>query len=128
MQKVKGIYDDDGQLLMMATLTYDKPMMGALFYLGVVSGLRISDLLALRFEDVGREFVVTEGKTGKKKRVVLPKEGWQFVQLYAESKNLATGDRLFPTTRQTVLRYFKRVANDLGLDGIGTHTMRKTYG
>lgn len=128
MKKVQGIYDDNDQLLLLATLTTHSPMMGMIFYLGVVSGLRISDLLALTVGDISKNpFTVRESKTKKLKHIKVPKEGWLLLQLYAEGVGLESHGKLFPTTRQTVHRYFKRAAADLGLTNIGTHTMRKTY-
>jgi integrase len=125
---MKGIYDDHDQLMMLATLTNDKPVMGVIYYLGVVSGLRIGDLLALRAGDVGPSFSVTESKTGKTKRINLCGHGWELLRLYIELHEKRPQDRLFDTTRQTVHRYFKRAAAELGLEEIGTHSMRKTYG
>jgi len=127
MRVVKGVYDDDDQFMMLATLTMDKPEMGMIFYLGVISGLRISDLLALRVRDVGDAFRVVESKTKKIKLVQLPPEGWLFLQAYIDWRCLRPDDLLFPTTRQTVHKYFKKAAEDLGLDGIGPHSMRKIY-
>jgi len=125
---VKGIYDDKDQLLIVSTLVASNPMMGVLFYVGVVSGLRISDLLMLTVEQVGfGSFKAMEGKTGKEKWVTLSDEGYELVRTYIETQGLKSGDRLFRTTRQTAHKYFSNTAMSLGLSNIGTHSMRKTY-
>jgi integrase len=128
MQVVKGIYDDKDQLLIVSTLVASNPKMGVLFYVGVVSGLRIGDLLGLKVQDMSYgSFKVEESKTGKEKWVTLPDDGWELVKAYIEAHNLKPEDRLFKTTRQTAHKYFKNAALSLGLTNIGTHSMRKTY-
>jgi integrase len=128
MRVVKGIYDDNDQLMMLATLTNDNPMMGVIFYTGVVSGLRIGDLLSLKAHEIGREFYKKESKTGKIKKTQFPPEGWELIKTYIELEDKKPHDRLFKTTRQTVHKYFMKAANDIGLYHIGTHSMRKTFG
>ena len=126
MNSVDAIYDGEGQLMMLATLTKANPMMGALFLLGVASGLRIGDLLALKVGDLGSQMAVVERKTGKTKRFELDADHLEFLTTYADGR--PPDAKLFPTTRTTVYRWFRRVADELGLEGeIGTHTMRKTY-
>jgi integrase len=126
MNSVDAIYDGEGQLMMLATLTKAKPMMGAIFLLGVASGLRIGDLLALRVVDLGPRMVVVERKTGKTKRFELEAGHLEFLTEYADGR--PPDAKLFPTTRTTVYRWFRRIASDLGIEGdIGTHTMRKTH-
>lgn len=130
IKSVTGIYDENDQLLLLATLTADNPLMGAIFLLGVVSGLRISDLLAIRMGDISQSFEVREGKTGKRKIISMCDDTWGFLRMFVEMRRdygVSDDAPLFSTTRQTVHRYFKRVAVDLGLDNIGTHSMRKTY-
>jgi integrase len=126
MRRVNGIYDDDGQLMLLASLTQHKPMMGVLYYLGIVSGLRIGDLLSIKADEVGQTFTVIETKTGKEKAIVLCDDGWALVRLYAE--DAPKHGRLFPVSRQTVHKYFKRACKDLGLVDIAPHSMRKIYG
>ena len=104
-------------------------MMGTLVFLGIITGLRISDLLALKVSDVGQAFEVVEQKTRKKKRIMLCDDQWYVLESYIICNHLKPDDRLFPTTRQTVLKYIKRAAADLGIKSpIGTHSMRKSYG
>lgn len=94
------------------------------------TGLRVSDVLTLRTEQLKPSFWVVEAKTGKKKRVGLPAD--LLAQLLAQA-----GDPwVFPgcrdaskhRTRQAVWRDLKRAATAFRLvQNIGTHSMRKVY-
>ena len=109
---------------------------GLLWLLGVETGLRISDLLALRVKDVKRNLHVTEKKTGKKRQFNLsPKLLAQF-RSYIRKYRLKKADFLFysaytrtdrPVSRQWVWKIIARTATEMGLFSIGTHSARKTY-
>jgi len=89
-------------------------MLGVLFYLGVVSGLRISDLLSLKGSDFESPWItVKEGKTQKYKTFELPPEGWQYVQAYLEYRKTNRDERIFNISRQTVNNAFKKIASEL---------------
>jgi len=129
IKRVKGIYDTNNQLNLFATLAMDKPTMAVLFYIGIVSGLRISDLLKLKVSDVKTQYVIVqETKTKKYKHFELEQMGWEYIQSYIDLAQLKPEDLLFSVTRQTVNNYFKRAAKDLDLEDIASHSMRKTYG
>lgn len=94
------------------------------------TGLRISDVLALKTEQLSSRFWVTESKTGKKKFVGLPKE------LLADLRAIAGKIYVFPKrgkpaqhrTRQAVWRDLKRAAKAFRLpQNVGPHSMRKVY-
>ena len=95
------------------------------------TGLRIGDVLALRSDQIGRSFWVTEAKTGKRRHVGLP--DW----LTAEILRAAAGSEwAFPSprdpgkhrTRQAVWKDLKRVSRALRIPvNVGTHSMRKAY-
>lgn len=95
------------------------------------TGLRVGDVLALRADQIGRQFMVTESKTGKRLRCGLPDA------LTAEIKRAARGSAwAFPSpidprkhrTRQAVWRDIKRVQRAFRMPrNIGTHSARKTY-
>ena len=108
-----------------------------LFLLGIHFGLRISDLLSLRIEDVvGKKYIIIkEKKTGKIKSFpvaeVVQRElesylkgrtkGWLFL---SREKSGAT-----PITRQQAYNVLSDAAKAVGIkDPIGTHTLRKTFG
>jgi len=107
-----------------------------LFFLGINSGLRVSDLLQLRVCDIAHQehIVINEKKTGKiKKFKINPTVGFEVTRYvmnmnrtdYLFTSNRApTADK--PITRDTAYKALNRVALRMGLDDIGTHTMRKT--
>ena len=106
-----------------------------LFLIGINTGLRVGDLLQLKISDVKgkKKVTVKEGKT-KKKRVlqlngiyeelnayIRPLEGSQW--LFPSRK----GDK--PISRIQAYRQLNKAADMADMpDGIGTHTMRKTFG
>jgi len=131
MVNVKGLYDDKDQLLFLSSLTASNSMMGFIFWIGVVSGLRISDILKLKISDLTfSTFKVTENKTKKEKWITLPDDC--FLQLSNYILKLKSNGRLdssplFPVTRQTVHKYFTETATILGFTLISPHSMRKTF-
>lgn len=108
-----------------------------LFVVGINSGLRISDLLKLRVEDVqGKDRVIlTEQKTGKVKNFRLGDGSIRAIKSYLKNTGMTEG-WLFPSRKGdnpiTRIQAY-RIINDAGVvagvkDNIGTHTMRKTFG
>lgn len=109
-----------------------------MFLIGINSGLRVSDCLSLKVSDVlDREhIVVTEKKTGKTKCFLLHpsvrKEVREFVDKYHLSgdtyliKSRKGGNK--PITRVQAYCVLNECASALGLESVGTHTMRKTFG
>lgn len=105
-----------------------------LFGIGINTGLRISDIIDLRIEDLkGRTYIrVYEGKNKKMRTVQLPHlmadiadylddmpdEGWVFPS--------RIGDKHITTTQ--AYRILVKAADYLGRNDIGTHTLRKTFG
>jgi integrase len=130
MKNVSGIYDDIDQFWMFVTLYEKSCMMSIIFYLGIVSGLRIGDLLSITTGQISQEFTVYESKTGKYKTIKLCDNGWRLLDAYCKivyAEGRGYHEPLFLTTRQNVLNHFKAAAKRLNLKNIGTHTMRKSY-
>lgn len=116
----------------------------ALFTLGVNTAFRISDLLSLRVSDArapdGRikgEIRIAEGKTGKFRSVPVNDSARDELRAYLRTRPAAfAAEPLFPVAgsrakaldRRVVWQKFKETARALKLSGIGTHTMRKTFG
>lgn len=107
-----------------------------LFILGIYTGLRVSDILSLRVSDLkGKEYlVIKERKTRKTKRIrihtVLKRELKDYLK-DREPKEYVIKSRKGrnkPITRQTAYMILRDVADHFGLDAIGTHTLRKTFG
>jgi len=106
-----------------------------LFVAGTQSGLRVSDLLPLRAGDVrGKHLVLKEKKTRKRKWIrITPKLSRAFK---AFTKDLDDQCFLFrsrnggnkPITRGRAYQILRDVGVKHGIEHIGTHSMRKTFG
>jgi integrase len=105
-----------------------------MFLLGINTGLRVSDLLQLKGKDVKgkKKVIVKEGKTDKPRTIHLH-------NIYEELNSYIKGldsEWLFPSrkgnkpiTRIQAYRQLNKAADMCDMpDGIGTHTMRKTFG
>jgi integrase len=106
-----------------------------LFTLGINSGLRISDLLSLRVIDVKDRSHITikEKKTGKEKRFKINSNLRNVIDEYI--KRMEEDEFLFasrktgtPIRREQAYKILSTVAKEVGLDEIGCHTMRKSFG
>ena len=106
-----------------------------LFLLGINTGLRVGDLLRLKVSDVrGKQKVtIREGKT-RKPRTIYLSNVYDELTIYVES--LPDFSWLFPSRKgenpiSRVQAYRQLIkAGDMAdiPEGIGTHTMRKTFG
>lgn len=93
------------------------------------TGLRISDVLQLRPQQLKSHFWVTEQKTGKRRQVGLPEP------LLSDLKQAAGRFWVFPgkepgkhRCRQTVWKDVKRAARAMRLtQNVGPHSARKVY-
>ena len=107
-----------------------------MFLFGIYSGLRISDILKLRVRDVkGKEkIVMREKKTGKERKFPLNKVLKKSLASYVGQKK--DYEFLFrsrqgcnqPVSRQQAWKILSEAGERFGLDSIGTHTLRKTFG
>lgn len=95
------------------------------------TGLRVSDVLELRREQIGRQFTVTEKKTGKRKKCGLPDWLISEIMRYSAGSVWAFPSPKNPKqhrTRQAVWRDIKRIQRALRLPvNLGTHSARKAY-
>jgi len=106
-----------------------------LWMVGLQSGLRISDIVKLRLGDALAK--IKEKKTEKMRYLYLNDRSRKELQRYAEDNNISPEGWIFPSRRSdgkgyisTVQAYriLKEAGNAVGLENIGTHTMRKTFG
>jgi len=106
-----------------------------LFVMGINTGLRISDLLELKVKDVKNKshIVIKEKKTDNQKRFLINNSLRQAIDEYTRIMN--DDDYLFPSQKtgkaiQRVQAYkiLNKAAEKVGLNEIGTHTLRKTFG
>ena len=124
----------------------------AIFQTGKVTCLRVSDVLALKkdqvFDKRGRvkkEVFTKDKKTKKQNRLYLTpvrdvlEDYYEWLQDYEKKhpyKKLASSEWLFPSSRylgenkpiaeNTYYRICHKIGLKLGVDWIGSHTMRKT--
>ena len=94
------------------------------------TGLRISDVLALRTEQLrSQRFTVRESKTGKSRRVYLPRGLW--LRLKASAGSLFVFEhRDDPTrhrTRQAVWKDVRRASRAMRVKHVGCHSARKVF-
>lgn len=113
-----------------------------LFVLGINSALRISDLLSLTVSDIMdengkvREAVnLSEQKTGKNKLFPLNDAAKKVIAEYVEEARPDRGAALFPSrkggkaiSRIQAWEILKNAAEEVGIENVGTHTLRKTFG
>lgn len=93
------------------------------------TGLRVSDVLGLKTEQLKPRFWVTEKKTGKRRMVGLPEP------LLEAIKEQAGKEWAFPSrdgsghrTRQAVWKDVKRASRTFRLEqNVGAHSFRKVY-
>lgn len=106
-----------------------------LFVMGINTGLRISDLLPLRVQDVrGKSHIVMkETKTRKNKRFLINIELRNIILDYAN--DLSDDDYLFPSKKTDLplkriqaYKVLNQAARNVGIKDFGTHSMRKTFG
>lgn len=106
-----------------------------MFNLGINTGLRVSDIVPLTVADVKGKMhlLLTEKKTGKPKRFLIPRATREAIEVY--TKGMDESDFLFASRKgdshistTQAYRALQKAAEALGRDDIGTHTMRKSFG
>lgn len=157
MKSVEPIRDKNVIKNMRSILKAQSTRNELLFILGINVGLRISDILKLKVQDLiktisskmPKEYVIlTETKTGKTKKFYLGDIVKKVIVNYIkENPELELDNYVFisrkgdnkPITRQQAYRILNNAAESLGLverdangtiivGEIGTHTLRKTFG
>lgn len=111
-----------------------------LFYTGINTGLRVSDIIKLNYDDVRDSYgnmkshiTITEKKTSKIKKFPICNGLYDELEKY--TKFMKPGEYLFksqigsnqPITTTQAYRILKAAANEVGIEEIGTHSMRKTF-
>ncbi|MBC6695233.1 site-specific integrase [Terrisporobacter mayombei] len=106
-----------------------------LFTIGINTGLRIGDLLSLKVEDVRARthIIITEQKTGKYKRFLI--NDMLRIEINKYIEGMRQEEYLFkskktdkPISRVQAYRILNKVADKLGIEEIGCHSMRKAFG
>ena len=112
-----------------------------LFYVGISTGLRISDIVKLNYNDIRNSdgtmkshITILEKKTNKLKR--FPIVNGLYSELDNYTKNMKEGEYLFkshkgqnkPISTTQAYRIISSAASNVGLEEIGTYTLRKSFG
>lgn len=135
MKVVQPIRDFEKVEEIMRILIADNERNYILFMVGLYTALRISDILRIRVENVKNDYLnIREQKTSKFRRVylhpdlkkalrdfIVDKEPHEFL-----FKSREGGNR--PISRAMAYKVLNDAAREVGLDSIGTHSMRKTFG
>lgn len=106
-----------------------------LFLLGINTGLRISDILNLRVRDVqGWNIFIRAKKTKKIQEIKMPADLKKALRDYTKGKPSneylikSRNGKNKPITRGMAYVILNQIADRYGLERIGTHSLRKTYG
>lgn len=112
-----------------------------LFYMGINTGLRVSDIIKLKVKDIlnhdrtmKTHIDIIEEKTEKKKRFKINNGLVEELRQY--TLNMDFEEYIFqsrkgdnkPITRIQAYRILNTAGQKIGLEEIGTHTLRKTFG
>jgi len=106
-----------------------------LFVLGINTGFRIADMLKLQVKQVlNSHITIREDKTNKEKRALINTHLRQELDKYTQG--MEPEEYLFqsrkgenrPITRIQAYRVINEAGRSLGLEEVGTHTLRKTFG
>lgn len=106
-----------------------------MFMIGSNAGLRISDILPLRVRDVKGDCIeVTEQKTGKVREIPINDSLKRALKKYIKGKRdneyliKSREGHNQPISRWMAYKILREAAEEVGLNRVGTHTMRKTFG
>lgn len=134
--KVEPIRDKNDIIDCLYYLENKNPRDKVMFAVGIFTGLRISDILKLRVKDVKHrnKIVIKQTKTKNYIEIPINKELKKIINTYCEDKSdneyLIKSRNGYNKAISTDRAYkiFKEMEEELGLESIGTHTMRKTCG
>jgi len=92
------------------------------------TGIRRSELLSLKCQDIANGFLFVRQGKGKKDRVIpLVKSLQPEITNYINRHNLAPIDRLFPLSTNRLDRIVRESADRAGLSGITPHQLRHAF-
>lgn len=95
-------------------------------------GMRISDILQLRFCDIIKDgdryrLNISEIKTGKERVFTVPEEIRSYIDEYRTRNHMTEQQRLFDLSERQIQKHLKAACEYLGFDGISTHSFRKYF-
>ena len=135
MNFVQPIRDKEVLKLIASDLRSQSEKYYIMFSIGIYSGLRVSDILKLKVKDVnGKDHIrLKEKKTGKWKCFPINPAIRSDIASYCDGMNpdayLIPGKpETKPISREYAHRIIHEAGQRYGLDDLGTHSMRKTFG
>lgn len=106
-----------------------------MFSCGINLGMRITDLLQVKIKDFDKQhIIIREDKTEKANKFYINKDLRALVKEFTAGKDpegflfAAANNNKKPISRQYAHRILKEAGLKIGLDNVGTHSMRKTFG
>lgn len=139
MNAVEPIRDKQKIKEMQMYLESIHPKWSIMFKIGVLTGLRVGDILSLKVKDIDLGLKIKEQKTGKYRKISIPDSVYIELKKYIKSYKLSKGDYLIfsnkkdkegkqkAVSRQQAYRVMQDASNMIGLkETVGTHGMRKT--
>lgn len=136
MKLVQPIRDREKIEQMKKELMKDSYRNYMLFVIGINTGLRISDILTLKVSDVRdrTHIVIKEIKRKKDRRFLVNGQLREEINRYVEDMkdeqflfDSRNGDNK-AITRQQAYNILNKAAEVVGIEEVGTHTLRKTFG
>lgn len=96
------------------------------------TGMRIGDILSLTMANIKKDgcrhrLDIIEQKTGKARQFTVPTDVYAFLSEYAMNKGIKKEDKLFTIGERAVQKQLAIVCNYLGIEGVSTHSFRKTF-
>jgi integrase len=132
LKKIKQLYQ---------YLNGSEPKYAIIFKFGINTGLRISDINALKAKDIFKSkwiykdhLILFEKKTGKEKKIKLNDTLRKCLYNYVVLQNPDMEDYIFNSQkggyigRIQIYRVLKEAASVIGIENFGTHSLRKTWG
>lgn len=95
-------------------------------------GLRIGDILKLKFNDIIKDgnryrLDIIEEKTGKNREFTVTNEIYNYLKMYCLENNIKPTATIFPITERSLQKNLKILSEYLGIENISTHSFRKFY-
>lgn len=95
-------------------------------------GMRISDILRLRFCDIIKDgdryrLNISEIKTGKERAFTVPDEIRDYINAYRIRNRMSERQRLFDISERQIQKHLQAACEYLGETGISTHSFRKYF-
>lgn len=132
---VTPLQGDDPVELIAAAYDYS-PMFGALASLYLFTGLRLSELVTLRWRQIRGEWAILVQKGGNERSVYLPPAALRALTVWRVASPGGTGGWVFPSSRRPghpitggwVERKLGQIGASAGIPDVRPHRLRHTFG